>query len=483
MQRRLPCIVPVVIFLTILNVLNAALAAQATASARSSPTQSGAASATRPNVIFILADDLGWGDLGCYGQQRIRTPHLDRLAADGLRFAQFYVCSGVCSPSRAAFMTGRYPARFGIHGHLATAAQNARRGMPDALDPAVPTVSRFFQQAGYATAHFGKWHLGAGDKASPPSTYGFDRDYTVNSNGPGWDMKQPYFRAKSSDLIIDETIAFIEAHREQPFFVQAWFLLPHATLHPTDEQMEPYRRYGPQGVPHRGASEIYYGSVTAIDSAVGRLMDRLDALGLADETLVLFSSDNGPEDIHISNASHSGIGSPGPFRGRKRSLYEGGVRVPLIARWPGHVPAGMVNTESVMAGVDFLPTLCALADIALPEDLELDGQNMAPALLGRPHKRTAPLMWEWRFGVAGHVINKCPILAVRDGEWKLLMNPDRSRVELYDIPADPSELNNLADRRPEIVARMADMVLAWQRTLPPGPMDADAGSNAYPWPW
>jgi len=463
------------------------LAGSAAYAEKSPPNQDASdvrnANSDRPNIIFILADDLGWGDLRCYGNRRIKTPNLDRLARQGIRFAQFYVCSGVCSPSRAAFMTGRFPARLGIHGHFARHELNAKRGMPNFLDPSVPTVARFLHEAGYATAHFGKWHLGSGQGAPPPAAYGFDVTYTINSNGPGWDEKQPYFRARSSDLIVDETIRFIESNRNRPFFVQAWFLLPHATLNPTEEQMAPYRHFGPKGVPHRGASEIYYGSVTAIDTAVGRLMKKLDELGLADNTLVIFSSDNGPEDIHISNASHSAIGSPGPFRGRKRSLYEGGIRMPLIARWPGHTPAGAVNKASVMAGVDFLPTLCSLARVRLPDNLPLDGENMAPALLGRDHQRRKPLMWEWRFGVAGHVINKCPILAIREGRWKLLMNPDRSRIELYDIPADPSELNNLADRRPDVVERMAQMVLAWQRTLPPGPMDSDAGSNAYPWAW
>ena len=355
--------------------------------------------------------------------------------------------------------------------------------MPDYLDPAVPTITRLMRQGGYVTGHFGKWHLGKDGSAPVPGAYGIDDHYTVNSSGPGWDEKQPFFRAKSTDLIVDETIRFIEDHRDQPFYVQAWLLLTHATLNPTEEQMKPYERSGPRGVPHKGASTIYYASATAADAAIGRLMAKLDELGLSDNTVVIFSSDNGPEDMHIRNASHSGIGSTGPFRGRKRSLYEGGVRLPWIARWPGHIPAGVVNEESVMGGVDLLPTLCSLAGIDLPEGLKIDGEDMSRALCGEAQKRSKPLMWEWRFGVAGHVINKSPILSIRDGQWKLLMNPDRSRVELYDIPNDPSELNNLADRHPEIVGRLSKQVLGWQKTLPAGPMDADAGSNAYRWMW
>jgi len=437
----------------------------------------------RPNIVFILADDWGWGDLRCYGHRRIKTPNLDQLARQGIRFSQFYVCSGVCSPSRTAFMTGHFPARHRIHGHLSRPDLNARRGMPNYLDPHTPMVTRLLQEAGYATAHFGKWHLGRSEGAPLPSAYGIDKYITRSSNEPGWDVEQPYFRAKSSELIIDETIRFIEDNRDRPFFVQAWFLLTHATLHPTDEQMKPYAKFGPKGVPYKGADKIYYASVADGDTQIGRLMKKLDELGLAENTIVIFSSDNGPEDIHISNASHSAIGSPGPFRGRKRSLYEGGVRMPFIVRWPAGTPAGKVDQATVLSAVDFLPTMCSLAGVKLPDNLNPDGEDMSAALRGRPIERAHPLMWEWRFGIIGHVINKSPQLSIRDGNWKLMMNPYRSRVELYDISHDPSELYNLADRQPEVVEKLAERVLAWQATLPKGPVDPDAGSNAYPWAW
>ncbi|MBI4579519.1 MAG: sulfatase-like hydrolase/transferase [Planctomycetes bacterium] len=437
----------------------------------------------RPNVLFILADDLGWGDLSCYGHRELRTPNLDRLAAEGTRLTQFHVCSGVCSPSRTAFMTGRYPARLAIHGHLARPDQNAARGMPNWLDPAAGTLPKLLKQAGYATAHFGKWHLGHGADAPSPDQYGFNAFRAVNANPEGFKAGEPYFRANSTQYIFDETIKFIEQHREGPFYVQAWLLLPHATLNPTEEQMEPYARFGPTvKVPYKGTKQIYYASVGAIDREIGRLMAKLGELGVADNTIVVFSSDNGPEDIAIGNATHSGIGSPGPLRGRKRSLYEGGVRVPFIVRWPGTTPQGKVDNTSVVAGCDFLPTFCAIAGVKLPEGLLVDGEDRSAVLRGEASARTKPLMWEWRFSIANHVWNKSPILSIREGDYKLLMNPDRSRVELYDIPRDPSEYNNLADKHPDVVERMAAQVLAWQKTLPPGPMDRDAGSNVYPWP-
>ncbi len=436
-----------------------------------------------PNIIFILADDLGWGDLGCYGHPNIKTPGLDRLARQGTQFTQFYVNGSVCSPSRSAFMTGHFPARHRVHGHFADAALNEARGMPNWLDPAVVTLPRLLKQAGYATAHFGKWHLGSGPGAPAPDVYGFEDHRTVNANGPSWDQTDRFFRARSTQLIVDETIRFIEQNRNKPFYVNVWSLLPHATLDPTEEQLKPYERFAPGGqVPHKGATQIYYASVSALDREIGRLLARLDELGLAANTLVFFSSDNGPEDIHIRNASHSGVGSSGPFRGRKRSLYEGGVRLPFLVRWPGHVPAGRVDNNSVLTAVDFLPTLSKLAAVEVPAQWKLDGEDVGDIFFGRSRARIMPILWEWRFNIAGDVLNRSPILAIREGDFKLLINPDRSRTELYNIPRDPSELHNLAQDHPEIVERLAKQVLAWQKTLPEGPFDKGAGRNDYPWP-
>jgi len=437
----------------------------------------------KPNFVFIFADDLGWGDLGCYGNQQIKTPSLDRLAKSGTLFTQFYVNGSVCSPSRAAIMTGHFPARHGIHGHFATHRQNKARAMPNWLDRRVYTVTKLLKEAGYTTGHFGKWHLGSGDGAPCPGDYGIDEHCTGVSNGPQLSGQgDPYFRAKSTAQIVDKTISFVEKNRDKPFYVNVWSLVPHATLHPTDEQMKPYERYAPRGVPYKGAKQIYYASVSDLDEQIGRLIKKIDELGLADNTVIAFSSDNGPEDFDIRNAVHSGIGSTGPFRGRKRSLYEGGIRVPFIVRWPNHAPAGKVDDTTVIAGVDWLATICSLAGVKLPEDLNPDGQDMSAALLGKPRQRTKPLMWEWRFRVFGQMTNRCPMLAIRDGKWKLLMNPDRSRIELYDIPADPTELDNVADQHVQIVKRLSDTLLKWQATLPAGPVEQMAGSNAYPWP-
>lgn len=436
-------------------------------------------------MIHILADDLGWGDLGCYGNREISTPNLDKLAKYGTLFTQFYSSSPVCSPSRTAWMTGQFPAHHRIHGHLATPELNSERTMPDFLDPKVSFLPRMVREAGYATAHFGKWHLGAGEDAPTPGDYGVEHYRTVDSHDTSWDeaRKDPYFRAKSTEMIIDEAIQFVEKHKSRQFYANLWTLVPHAPLRPTDEQMEPYKRFGAPATGHRTAREIYYASVSDLDKQIGRLMMKLEEMDLAKHTILMFSSDNGPEDIHISNAGHSAVGSPGPFRGRKRSLYEGGIRVPLIVSWPGRIAGGRVDTASVVSAVDLMPTVARVTGAKIPKDWRLDGEEITDILAsGKSRPRKKPLYWEWRYRIHGDNINRSPALAVRDGDMKLLANPDGSRVELYDIPKDPMELNNLADRQPEVVKKLQEPLVAWSKSLPESKWDVDAGKNDYPFP-
>jgi len=448
-----------------------------------------------PNIVFILADDLGWGDLTSQGHPQVETPHLDRLAQQGARFTQFYVASAVCSPSRAAFLTGEFPAREGIHGHFGSIVDNESRKMPQFLDPNRPTLVSDLKRAGYATAHIGKWHLRnnvaavlgrepATDVGQGPTERAYGFDYVGSGEpfggaGPGND---PYYRARSSQTFVDEAIGFIRNHRDAPFYVQLWALLPHGRLNPRPDQLRPYARLRP-GVdfPFHSAAEVYMASVTDLDTEIGRLLAALEEMGLAENTLVVFTSDNGPEDIHVINAGHSGVGSTGPFRGRKRSIYEGGIRVPLIARWPGHIPAGRVDDTSVISALDLRPTLTAITGSAMEAGRTSDGENVVDILFGKSRPRGKPLFWEWRFAIIGDAVNHSPRLAVRDGDWKLLLNPDRSRVELYALPEDPTELNNLAREHPDIVERLATSVLAWSRSLPVGPVDEDSGKMVSGW--
>lgn len=437
-----------------------------------------------PNFVFILADDMGWGDLPSYGHRpeaayggwtvrgELKMPNLDRMSRRGVRFTQFNVASPVCSASRCGLMTGQCPTRLGIHDYLAGHELNQQRGMPDFLDPKTPTVTRLLQKAGYATGHFGKWHLGADPK---PEAYGIDRYHTG--------MRGPNARVRSSEVIADETIAFIESHKDAPFYINTWVYDPHSPLHPTDEMLAPYKGLSPGWGNHYGALQVYYGVLTNLDKQIGRILDKLDQLGLSENTVVVFSSDNGPEDGIIPFTSHyGGAASAGPFRGQKRSLYEGGIRLPFIVQWPGKAPAGKVDDATVIGGVDWLPTVCRLAGVEPAANMPLDGEDLSGALMGKPMARRKPLMWEWRGPVYGSPLNQAPMLAIREGKWKLLINPDGSRVELYDIPADPSEVENLAARRPTVVKRLSARVLAWQKTLPKGPLHPDAGRRNYPWP-
>ncbi len=431
--------------------------------------------AKRPNVIFILADDWGWGDLSVYGHQRLRTPNLDQMARQGTLWTQFYVNASVCSPSRVAFMTGQFPGKLGVH-HVMDGGETSRRyGVPDYLDPKIPNIARLLHDAGYATAHFGKWHMGRTPDAPLPEAYGFDVSLTNNSNdkrGPRelGQAKRPH----SSARIVDETIRFMESNRHQPFFVNLWLQDTHSRLEPTPEQMEAYPNL-PKDSPRR----IYYSVATDADKQIGRLLHRLDEMSLSENTIVIFSIDNGPEDPSVYDFS---VGSAGPFRGRKRSIYDGGVRVPFIVRWPGTVPAGRVDNQSVLSGVDFLPTICHFTGVPIPANLDVDGENMSAVLRGHTVRRSKPLFWEWRFHIFGDTINHSPRLAMRVGNWKLLMNPDHSRVELYDIKSDGLEVNNLASQHKALVASMSKRLLVWAARLPKAQADKDAGSNAYPFP-
>lgn len=438
----------------------------------------------RPNFIFIFADDLGWGDLGCYGHPSLKTPNLDKMAEEGVLLTNFYVANPVCSPSRTAVMTGQYPARHHIHRHLSNHQHNSSNNMPDFLDPGVTLLTKLMQEKGYKTGHFGKWHLGGSDDAPSPSDYGIDVHYTTNSS----DSKLNVPRHQSTEKIVDEAIAFIEKNKDENFYVNVWTLVPHANLDPTEEQMAPYENLGPQGpARQRGFStprQIYYAAVTDMDYHIGRLIDKLDKLGLSENTVIAFSSDNGPEDINIGNAAHSGVGTPGPLRGRKRSLYDGGVSVPFIVKWEGHTPEGLVDDESIAGTVDLLPTFCSLAGIALPDGYRPDGQDIGQILNGDPVKRERPLLWDWTATQAGHTFNKSPGLALRSGKWKFLMNPDGSRKELYDFEADPQcmELDNLADQHPELVEQFSKILLDFKASIPQGAPTEASGSNYYPMP-
>ena len=418
-----------------------------------------------PNIVFIFADDWGWGDLSSHGHPWLKTPHLDRLAREGTDFHQFNVLNPVCSPSRTAAMTGMFPSRFGISQHFAAPAQNLARNMPDWLDTRAPSIARFFQQAGYRTAHFGKWHLtNRNTRGAPePTAYGFD-EFAIFNGGA---------ETASADLHAtpENAAKFIAANKDRPFYLNVWLHESHLPHVPTKASLEKWSHLDEQ-------KRVYAAVITDGDNAVGRVLEALDSAGIAQNTIVIFSSDNGPEttapaaqrearDNDAKAAGYGGyysVGSSGSLRGEKRSLFEGGVRVPFLVRWPGRTPAGAINDTTAFTAVDLLPTLSAAAGITLPADYRGDGEDLLAALKGQLVKRTKPIFWDWTGKAADP--HWWPRLAVRDGDWKLLLTADAQRVALHRLTTDRAEAVDLAKDHPEIVARLTQLALAWKATLP-----------------
>ncbi len=422
-----------------------------------------------PNILFLLADDLGFGDLTSYGNQVAPTPHLDRLAAEGTRFTQFYVASPICSPSRVGFLTGMFPASWRINSYLQSRAGNRVTEQADWIDPTAPSLARQLQAAGYATAHVGKWHLGGGrdvDDAPLPSAYGFDESL-VNSTpleGMGPALPDGTPRWQTTELFVDAALDFIRRHPDKPFFVNLWFSEVHDAHIPRPEASEEDR---PQDARKKGQSlntpANFRKVLTGFDAQIGRLLRGLREAGRENDTLLIFAGDNGPQPLY------DGLRRAG-LRGQKWSLYEGGIRVPLIIRWPGHIPAGQVNEQTVMGAVDFLPTLCQLTNTPLPSSYQPAGEDLSVAWLGDKPLRTRPLLWEYRrsdvYLRPSDPHDLSPSVAIRDGRWKLLVNADGTGLELYDLADDTGESQNLAHQEADIARRLSEQALSWRRSLP-----------------
>ncbi|MBI3881707.1 MAG: sulfatase-like hydrolase/transferase [Verrucomicrobia bacterium] len=431
--------------------------------------------APRPNILFLLVDDMGWGDPACFGGVGEPTPNIDRLAAEGTRFKQFYVASPICSASRTAFTTGNFPSRWRINSYLHERAGNRADDQADWLDPCAPSLARTLKAAGYATGHFGKWHMGGGrdvDDAPLTSAYGFDESL-VNSTpleGPGPALPAGTPRWKTTWLFMERTLDFIKRQQAagKPFYVNLWFSEVHDAHVPRPEDMDPElmqtERVKKGGYPQ--SMDGFRRTLRGFDRDLGKFLDELKKLGLEQNTIILFTGDNGPNPLYdaASRARTAGL------RGQKWSLYEGGTREAFIVRWPGRVPAGKVNESSVLGSVDFFPTLCALTGVTPPGDAKFDGVDASDALLGKNFTRTKPLFWE--FGRTETYIrpktdnDRSPNVAIRDGDWKLLLNADGTHTELYDLAADRNESRNLATEKPDVAKRLAEQALAWRKSLP-----------------
>ncbi|MBU2950957.1 sulfatase-like hydrolase/transferase [Tamlana agarivorans] len=429
---------------------------------------------TRPNIVFIFGDDWGWGDLSAHGHPYVKTPNIDRLVAEGTDYQRFTVASGVCSPSRAAVMTGHFPARHNVDGHFAWVKDNAKRNMPDWLDPDVTLLPRLLQKGGYATAHFGKWHLSNNmvEDSPAPGVYGYDEYGAFNCSGEQMPVHNDANRA----------IAFIEKANEEnkPFFINLWIHEPHAPHHVVPK----YQQRFPE-LPED--DNIYASILSHADDRIGDVLDAIDRLELADNTLVIFSSDNGParaaydvKELKLKYDSATGAGYDtsaskgitGGRKGYKASLFEGGIGVPFIVRWPGKVKAGVIDNTSLMSAVDLLPTFCELAKVTLPENYESDGISQVATLEGAEYPlRTKPLFWKYnaRWPASNRTPDHWVSYAIVDQNWKLVANYDLSYVELYDITKDTYEKSDLKEGNAAVVEALINKIKKWQAELPTGP--------------
>ncbi len=431
----------------------------------------------RPNIVFILADDLGYGELGCYGQKIIKTPRIDELAREGVRFTDFYCGAPVCAPSRCVLMTGK---------HLGHAAIRSNRQVPkntygsdfpgnQPLPADEVTVTELLKTQGYATGAIGKWGLGNSGTTGDPNRHGFDLFYgfpeQVQPHNhypaylwrndkreplPGNDGKSATGKTFAQDKFTEEAVKFLDEHKKGPFFLYLPFTIPHLSIQVPDDSLAQYKGKIPE-TPYKHTSKGYFKNptphaayaamITRMDAAVGTVVDELKKLGLADNTLVVFTSDNGPPWDRLGGTDSNFFNSAGPLRARKGSAYEGGIREPFIACWPGKIPGGR---ESTFVGgfQDVLPTLCDVAGIDMPTNI--DGISITPTLFDKGEQPEHKYLY-WEFPSYDQQ------QAVRAGKWKIIrsgVDVGDPPFELYDLSTDIGERHNVAAEHPEIVARL-----------------------------
>jgi arylsulfatase A-like enzyme len=443
----------------------------------------------QPNILFVLIDDMGFGDLSTMGDRKVETPNLDRLARDGVLMTKFYDAAPICSASRAGFLTGRFPAEVGFINYVNDRAGNAAVGQANWLDPKLPTVASLLKESGYATAHIGKWHLGGGRDIADapwPTAYGFDqsfttfeglgprvlvadeeRDLAIQSDKLGQGPRFWEIKTNLSQLYCDMAVDFVAQHGDRPWFVNLWFNDVHDPWAPDDESLSE--------VTGRGADsddERYLATLVKLDRTLGRLFRRLDQMGQLDNTLVIVTSDNGPSSLQ--RYYQKGATAPGSvqnLRGRKFSLYEGGIRQPMILYWRGHTKAGYRDERTVGQGVDLLPTIAAIVGRKAPAGS--DGIDLSPVLGGTSVTQRPPLDWAYgREGAArqpngpSQPRDQSPRYAIRDGDWKLLANAGGADAQLFDLAADPAESHDLAAADPGTRDRLLARLKAWMGSLP-----------------
>ena len=437
----------------------------------------------KPNIIFIMADDLGYAELGCYGQKKIKTPHIDQLAAEGMKFMNYYTGSAVCAPARCNLMTGKHAGHAFIRNNHEVGGWDTFKGQLP-LPAGTPTVASILKQKGYTTGAFGKWGLGAPNSTGDPLNLGFDRFFGYNCQRHAHNLYPKFLiddrkeyplegntrgltgKHYAPQVIADKMLEFVEQNKDKPFFVYYPTVIPHLALQIPEEELAQYKDKWPETpyngksyLPHPTPKACYAAMITFMDRQVGRLTKLLKRLGLDDDTIIMFTSDNGT--THIKNqVDYEFFESVGPLRGLKGSLYEGGIRVPMIARWPEKIEPGTV-TDHLSAHYDIMATLADVVG-AKPSG-DTDGISFLPALLSHPGGQDKHEFLFWDFAGYGGQI------AVRMGKWKGIKQKVRENpaapLELYDLEADISEQNNVADEHPDIVSKIEKIILA-ERTRP-----------------
>lgn len=397
----------------------------------------------RPNIVIVLADDMGYGDLGCYGHPVIKSPNLDKFATQGMRFTQGYSASAVCSPSRSAIMTGRTPYRNGVYDWIPA-------GSEVHLRTSEVTIATLLRRLGYATCHVGKWHLNGlfnNAKQPQPNDHGYDWWLaTQNNAAPSHKNPTNYvhngkevgeIKGFSSHIIVDEAVRWLKDERDKkkPFLLSVWFHEPHLPIESDPKVQENY----PDLVKNDPDKAQHHGNITQADAAFGRLMQALADMNLAENTIVIFTSDNGPEGNGLKGRTR---GSTGGLRGRKRSVYEGGIRVPFMVRWPGHVPAGKTSEQPVV-GSDIFATLCEVTKTPLPKDRVIDGVSFVPAFSGKEIERKIPMYW--RCAIAPEELK----VAMRVGDYTILANPGMTKFEMYNLKTDVKQTMDLVEKEPQ----------------------------------
>jgi len=419
---------------------------------------------SKPNIIFIMADDLGYGHLGSYGQTVIETPELDELARNGLRYTQAYAGSTVCAPSRSVLMTGQHT------GHTTVRGNRGPDGERVPLQDSDITVAEVLKSAGYTTAMIGKWGLGEPGTSGLPNEQGFDHWFGFLNQHNAHSFYPPYVwrndrivylnenehgqrQTYVQDLFVEEALQYIRSKKDETFFLYLPFTLPHTELAAREEMVEKYRgmfedvvfpaELGRPAVPE--AKATYAGMVSTLDYDVGRIVRELELQGIAENTIVIFTSDNGAAAEHGVKSEY--FDGSGPLRGIKRDMYEGGIRVPLIVSWPGKIAAGETDDSSHVAFWDFLPTFAELGGAEVPADLELDGISITPSLLRRAEVgNDRPLYWEYL-----EKPDEGLKQAVRWGRWKAVRLGEDADLEIYDLQEDLGETRDVADQHPDLV--------------------------------